>query len=177
MYNEKPSFTLIIFGLSGSGKTTLGIKVFDYLHQRGISSELLDADEYRKHLSPNASYSEEDRNAFRKKLFFVSSLLNKHNVSTIIPMISSDSLIRKYARENIKNIFEVYLSTNIETCIERNPKGLYTKTDRKFRENIVGIDLPFPEPTNPDLILDTGKYNILESLEIITEALSENYGI
>ena len=91
-------------------------------------------------------------------------------------MISSDSSLRRYARDNIKNIFEVYLSTDINTCIKRNPKGLYTKIDGNFRKNIIGIDLPFTEPSNPDLVLDTEEYNISESLEIITNALSERYG-
>jgi len=173
----KNCFTLILFGLSGSGKSTLAFMVHEYLLERNISVELLDADEYRKHLSPNATYTEADRNTFRRKLFFISSLLNRNNISSIIPMISSDSEVRKYARDNTKNLFEVYLNTTIETCIDRDPKGLYKKVNGKFRKNIVGIDIPFNQPSDPDLVLDTGKFNISESFNILMDSLKGRFEI
>ncbi len=170
-------FTMIIFGLSGSGKTTLAEKIHEKLNVNNLSVEVLDADVYRAHLSPNASYSENDRNQFRKKLFFVSSLLNKHSISTIIPMISSDSSTRKFARKEISNLHEIYLSTPIEACIRRDPKGLYKKVRGKFKENIVGIDIPFKKPDNPDLTLNTDNHSVKESVEIIMNFLDKKQEI
>jgi len=169
-----PPFTIIIYGLSGSGKSTMARGVNSFLVDKNVKTELMDADEYRNVLSPNEPFDEETRNTFRKKLFFIANLLNHHKICAVIPMIASDSKIRKIAREKIKNIYEIYIKTSIDVCISRNPKGLYTKVNGKFKENIVGIDIPFIEPKNPNITVDSGAMSIDQTLKQILDLLSRD---
>ena len=166
--------TIILCGLSGSGKSTLARGVYNFFVKNTISAELMDADVYRKILSPNDSFDEESRNTFRKKLFFVSKLLNKNGITTIIPMICSNPEIRNIARQELDNLYEIYLNTTIETCIRRNPKGLYTKIDGKFKKNITGIDIPFIVPSKADFIVDCENDTVEASLKKMLSSIKKD---
>jgi len=164
-------FTIIVLGLSGSGKSTLAKGIHTYLSQKEVKSELMDADNYRKILSPDEPFDEKNRNQFRRKLFFIANKLNNHGISVVIPMIASNAKIRQYAKSIINNVYEIYLNTPIETCIQRNPKGLYNKRNNKYYKNIVGLDIPFEKPSNPHITIDTTSIDEQASLDIIIEFL------
>ena len=173
----KQPFTIILCGLSGSGKSTLGKGVYDFLIKKNIGTELMDADVYRKILSPNEPFDEPTRDLFRKKLFFIAKLLNRNNICAVIPMICSNSKIRNFARNEIKNLYEIYLKTSLDECIRRNTKGHYTKVNGKFKKNLIGIDIPFIEPIRNNLTVDCEKNDKNKSLEIILESLVKDIDI
>ncbi len=153
-------FNIWLTGLSGSGKTTLAEKINEYLISLNISNEVLDGDVYRAILSPEAGYTQNERDAFRRKIIFVAKLLNKHEVSCIFSLLSSSKKIRGYAREELNNFIEVYVKCPIEVCVQRDPKGLYKKAKAGKESNIVGIHIPYEEPENPDIIVETHRQGI-----------------
>jgi adenylylsulfate kinase len=80
--------------------------------------------------------------------------------------------MRRYIREKIGNaFFEVYVKSTIDTCISRDPKGLYKKAIDGQINNFTGISAPFEEPQNPDLILDTEKYDLADSVEMLIDSI------
>jgi len=165
-------FNLWLTGLSGSGKTTIAEKMSDYLTDISINNEVLDGDVYRSFLSPDAGYSEKERNAFRKKVIFLAKKFNKHNISCVIAMLSSSQSVRTLARQELSNFVEVYVKCPIEVCIRRDPKGIYQRRKEGEITSVVGIDIPYEEPISPEIIIETDKYSIESSIEIILGKLT-----
>ncbi len=166
-------FNLWLTGLSGSGKTTLASKISEQLEAVHVSHEVLDGDVYRPVLSPGAGYSEEERNAFRHKIIFLATLLNKHSVSCIIPVLSSSRKVREFARSELINFNEVYVKCPIDVCAERDPDGLYKKAENGNESNIVGINIPYEEPENPEILVDTSRHEVETCVEIVMSRMKE----
>ncbi len=169
-------FTVLITGLSGSGKTTIASKLSDYFSSIGIKHEILDGTELRPKLSPDLGYSPEEREIHRKKIIFVAELLTKNGIVCITPLISSTGYIRDYIKDKLSNVVEIYLKCPIEIRAERDPQGHYKKVKEGKMNNFVGIDIPYEEPENPDLILETNELNPDECANKIIEKIKElNY--
>ncbi len=166
-------FNLWLTGLSGSGKTTLALEASKHLNKFGIPHEVLDGDVFRSILSPEAGYTEKERNSFRHKIIFLAKLLNKHGVSCIIPLLSSTRKVREHARNELVNFNEVYVKCPIDICVARDAKGLYKRAEKGDENNIVGIHLPYEEPENPEIILDTNKQDIELCVKIIINRLND----
>lgn len=169
-------FNLWFTGLSGSGKTTSSLKVSDYLNSISKAHEVLDGDVYRAILSPNANYSEKERDAFRKKIIYLARILNKHGISCIIPLLSSSQSIRDLARQELQNFVEVYVKCPVEVCIQRDPKGLYHRRKMGLETSVVGIDIPYEEPASPEIVIETNSQSLDTTVKIILDKLSRlNY--
>ncbi len=169
-------FNLWLTGLSGSGKTTLALEASKHLKKFHIPHEVLDGDALRPVLSPEAGYTEKERNSFRRKIIFLAKLLNKHGISCIIPLLSSTRKVREHARNELNNFNEVYVKCPIDICIARDSKGLYKRAEKGEEDNIVGIHLPYEEPENPEIILDTNKQDVESCVKIMMNRL-KNLGI
>jgi adenylylsulfate kinase-like enzyme len=102
-------------------------------------------------------------------------------IIVITAFISPYKADRNRIRKILKNKFhEIYVKTDIETCKKRDPKGLYKKALKGQIQNLTGIDAPYEEPENPELIIDTKEESVEESLEklqeyVIKKFLSTNY--
>jgi len=165
------AFNVLLTGLSAAGKTTLSLRLQELLIASQIPCETLDGDVYRNIFSPEAGYTEKERNTYAKKILCISKLLNKHNVSCVLPLLSSRKEVRDYFRRELPNFIEVYVKCPIEVCIQRDPKGLYAKAKRGEEKNIVGIDIPYDEPQNPEIIVETDKYDVDVCVEKIIEGI------
>jgi adenylyl-sulfate kinase len=160
-------------GLSGAGKTTIASALSEHFVACNILHEVLDGDLYRAVFSPHAGYSEKERNEFRCKILFIAKLLNKHNVSCIIPLLSSSRNLRERAREELHGFVEVYVKCPLDICKERDPKGLYRKAAKSEKPNIVGIDLIYEEPKSPELIIDTSKAHVESCVQSIINKIKQ----
>ncbi len=160
-------------GIPGSGKTTLAIDLEKYYQKNGLPVEILDGDEIRKTLSKDLGFSPEDRKEHNRRVIFVAQILSKNGVTTIIPLISPYRETRDFARKEIPNFVEVWVKTSVDECIKRDPKGLYKKALAGEIKNLTGLQAPYEEPQNAELILDTEKQNVEESVEIITSTLKK----
>ena len=152
-------------GIPGSGKTTLAIELKKFYEKKGLSLEILDGDEVRKTLSKDLGFSPEDRKEHNRRVIFVAQILAKNGVTTVVPLISPYRETRDYARKEIPTFVEVWIKASIDECKKRDPKGLYKKALAGEIKNLTGLQAPYEEPKNPELVLDTEKLTVEESVE------------
>lgn len=162
-------------GLSGSGKSTMAEAALQYLNANASlfsnvqKWELLDGDVIRSFLGDDIGYSYNERRKSVKIMGLLAKYLSENNVGVIVANIAPFHDLRLFMKSNISNYYEIYCKCNITSCIERDPKGNYKKQLVTGIKDYVGLDIPFQEPENPDLILDTVKLSKKESLSMFTD--------
>lgn len=165
-------FTIWFTGLSCSGKTTLSRMVEAELKKRGVTHiEVLDGDIIRTHLSKGLGFGKEDRDTNIKRIGFVCKLLSRNGVVAIVAAISPYREVRDYNRKEIGNFVEVYCKCSMEVCIQRDVKGLYKKALAGEIKNYTGIDDPYEEPLDPEVVLETDRETPEESVKKILQKL------
>jgi adenylylsulfate kinase len=166
-------FTLWMTGLPGAGKSTLARVLKSELEERGRRVEILDGDEVRKGLSRDLGLSKEDREEHAWRVSFVSKLLSRNGVVAIVALISPYRTSRASARQMIgpERFVEVYVKASLKTCEERDPKGLYAKARRGEITNMTGIQDPYEEPSDADIVVETEKGTPAQSVDSIIESL------
>lgn len=160
-------FTLWFTGLSGAGKSTLSEAIEHRLKASGQKVEVLDGDVVRTHLSKGLGFSREDRDTNIKRIAFVCGLLTRNDVICISAAISPYRETRQWARDHIGDFVEVYVKCPIEVCRQRDVKGLYKLVDEGKIKGFTGVDDPYEEPEHPELIVETDRETIEESVERI----------
>ena len=166
-------FTIWFTGLSGSGKSTLSEVIEQRLKARGRNVEVLDGDIVRTHLSKGLGFSREDRDTNIKRIGFVCGLLTRNGVVCISAAIAPYYEARDWARKEIGNFVEVYVKCPLEVCRQRDVKGLYKLVDEGKIKNFTGVDDPYEEPVHPELIIETDKETVEESVTRIFARLTE----
>ena len=163
--------TIWFTGLSGAGKSTLSEVLEQRLKARGRNVEILDGDIVRTHLSKGLGFSREDRDTNIKRIAFVCGLLSRNGVVCISAAISPYRDAREWARQEIGNFVEVYVNCPIDVCRQRDVKGLYKLVDEGKITGFTGVDDPYEEPQHPELIVETDKETVEESLRRIMATL------
>ena len=166
-------FTIWFTGLSGAGKSTLSEIVEARLKARGHKVEVLDGDVVRTHLSKGLGFSREDRDTNIKRIAFVCNLLTRNGVVCISAAISPYREAREWARNEIGNFVEVYVRCPLDVCRQRDVKGLYKLVDEGKLKGFTGVDDPYEEPENPELVIETDKETVEESVARIFAKLEE----
>ncbi|GAQ91445.1 Adenosine-5'-phosphosulfate kinase [Klebsormidium nitens] len=143
-------------GLSGSGKSTLAYTLDHALNKMGRLSYVLDGDNIRHGLCNNLSFCSEDRTENNRRVAEVAKLFADCGVITIVSFISPYIKDREKCRSLLGpgEFIEVYLKTSIEVCEGRDPKGLYKKARAGIIKGFTGIDDPYEEPLNPEVLLN-----------------------
>ncbi len=154
-------------GLSGSGKSTLAIALERELHKRGLLCKLLDGDNVRTGINNNLGFSDEDRAENTRRISEIGKLFIDSGVITLAAFISPNNQMREIAANIVgkDDFLEIYISTPIEVCEERDVKGLYAKARRGEIADFTGVTSPFEVPEHPALDLDTSKYSVEQSME------------
>src|ERR1700730_6769888 len=166
-------FTIWFTGLSGSGKSTLSEIIEHRLKEHGRNVEVLDGDVVRTHLSNGLGFSREDRDTNIKRIGFVCGLLTRNGVICISAAIAPYREARDWARKEIGNFVEVYVRCPIDVCRQRDVKGLYKLVDEGKIKNFTGVDDPYEEPLHPELVIETDRETIEESVSCIFAKLEE----
>ena len=170
--NRQKGFTIWFTGLSCSGKSTLSKILETELRKRGRTKiEILDGDVVRTNLSKGLGFNKEDRDTNIKRIGFVCKLLTRNGVVAIAAAISPYRSIRDYNRKEIGNFVEVYCKCPLEVCVRRDVKGLYKKALAGEIKNYTGVDDPYEEPLNPEVILETDQETHEESVAKIIRKL------
>jgi len=158
-------------GLSGSGKTTIAKGVERYLHSKGILNQLLDGDNIRVGISNNLAFSNKDRAENIRRIAEVSKLFMNCGIVTLNCFVSPTIAIRKIAKDIIgeDNFIEVYIKASVETCEDRDIKGLYKKARAGEIKDFTGISAPFEAPENPDIEINTSKFSIDNSVQKVLD--------
>ena len=159
-------FCIWLTGLSGAGKTTIAQEISKRL-KKSRHIEVMDGDEIRRGLSSDLGFSKEDRNEHNKRVIFCAKLLARNGVIVIVALISPYRETRAYAKEQVQNTFEVFVKAPLDVCIERDPKGLYKKALAGEIKQFTGIDDPYEEPLKADVVVETDKEDVKESVDKI----------
>ena len=160
-------------GLSGAGKSTLAEALFPELVAEGRLVESLDGDVVRTHLSKGLTFSREDRDLNVARIAFVAHLLQRNGVLVLVSAISPYRSTREDARRLISDFVEVHVAPPLDTCIERDVKGLYKKAIAGEIKAFTGISDPYEAPTSPEVSIDTSKVPVAEGVRMIVEKLRE----
>lgn len=165
--------TVWFTGLPCSGKTTIADELADILKKKGLNVERLDGDIVRKDLTNDLGFSKKDRDENIRRVTFVAKLLTRNNVIVLATFVSPYSKRRKKTRREIGEFLEVYVKCPVEECIKRDVKGMYEKALRGEITGFTGVDDPYEEPINPDLVLETHKESVEESVKKVLTLLEE----
>ncbi len=165
--------TVWFTGLSGSGKSTIARIVEKRLKKAGRKVEILDGDVVRTNLSKGLGFSKEDRDTNIKRIGFVCDLLTRNDVIVLSAAISPYREVRDYNRSLIGNFIEVYAKCPLETCAERDTKGLYKKAMAGEIKGFTGVDDPYEEPLSAEVVCETHKETPEQSAERVLQKLEE----
>ena len=160
-------------GLSGSGKSTLAHAVEEELFKSGHLIYVLDGDNIRHGLNKNLGFSPEDREENIRRIGEVSKLFADAGVITMTAFISPYLADRDKARELVESgrFIEVYVKVPLAVAEERDPKGLYKKARAGEIKEFTGIDAPYEEPENAELVIDTSEHDLEQSRDLVIEYL------
>ena len=160
---HKQGFTVFFTGLSGSGKSTIANALMVKLMELGGRQvTMLDGDLVRKNLSSELGFSKEHRNINILRIGYVASEITKNGGIAICAPIAPYTATRRQVREMIAPLggfLEIFVSTPLETCEERDRKGLYAKAREGIIKEFTGISDPYEAPQDPEIEIDTRNYS------------------
>ena len=155
-------------GLSGAGKTTIAQLFYESLQMSKKSIVFLDGDTLRELFADQQKYTLSERKKLAMRYSHLCKMLIEQELDVVIATISMFNEVRDWNRKNIKNYHEVYIKVPIDILIKRDQKNIYSKALKGEIKNVMGIDIEFEEPRNPDItIVNDGSYsqkNIVEKI-------------
>ncbi len=163
--------TLWLTGLPCAGKTTLAERIKAESDNRGYKTVHLDGDDVRGKLNADLGFSPEDRKENLRRIAHVARLFNENGNFVIASFVSPSNEFRRMVGDIIGNFKLVYTKCSLETCEERDVKGMYKKARDGEIKQFTGISAPFEEPTEPDIIVDTENGSIEDCVEQILQAM------
>jgi len=168
---QQSPMCLWMTGLSGAGKSTLANALEQELNKKGKHTYILDGDNLRHGLNSDLGFSEADRNENVRRAAEAAKLMVDAGLIVIVGLISPFKKERDWARSVFKpNQFkEIYISTSLKACEQRDTKGLYEKARRGEVKDFTGIDSTYEAPENPDLMIDTENRTVDECVHLILQ--------
>ncbi len=161
-------------GLPGSGKTCIAEALAKKLRKYCLKVEILDGDWVRKTINVDAGFTFEERRQHLLRVAWIARLLARNGIivlcSFVSPYKSVRAEIRKIVEEEVPFI-EVFVKCSLKEAIRRDPKGLYRKALKGEIKNMTGINDPYEEPENPEIIIDTEKNSVNYNTRLILEKL------
>jgi adenylylsulfate kinase len=167
----KQAFAVWITGLPASGKSTITGSLKTLLDEHRIDVAVLESDVLRKILSENPRYGESDRDAFYRQMIWIGVLLTRHGVPVIFDATANRRAWRNEARRQIPNFVEVFVDVPLETCIERDPKGIYRSAAAGHASDVPGMQAKYEPPESPELVIDGARESPLEAARRIVAFL------
>ena len=166
--NGHKGHVLWFTGLSGSGKSTVASAVERELYQKGFRTFILDGDNVRTGLNSDLDFSAQSREENIRRIAHVSALMKDAGLIVLSAFVSPYTKDREFVRTSCKNDFsEIFVSTPLEVCEQRDVKGLYAKARAGEISNFTGISAPFEEPSSPELDVPTHTMSIEEATHMV----------
>ncbi|MBB6177041.1 adenylylsulfate kinase [Anoxybacillus tengchongensis] len=177
--NNHHSFVLWFTGLSGSGKSTLANEVAKTLFEQNIHCYVLDGDNVRHGLNSDLGFSAKDRTENIRRIGEVAKLFVDSGQIVLTAFISPFRQDRQLVRSKLEQdeFVEVYVRCPLETCEQRDPKGLYKKARNGEIRDFTGIDSPYEPPLSPDVVVDTDQHSIDQCVQQIISYLKNKQWI
>ena len=171
--NNHKSAIIWFTDLSGSGKSTLAHSVEEELYKLDCRTFVLDGDNVRHGLSSNLSFSDDDRKENIRIIGEAANLMMEVGVIAITAFISPFKKDRNFVRQLLSqgDFIEIYCKASLETCESRDVKGLYKRARAGEIKNYTGVDSPYEEPDDPELVIDTESESLEESAAKVIDFL------
>ena len=161
-----------LIGLSGAGKSTIGRLLADNLRQKQENIVYLNGDDLREIWGDTPGHTIEGRAINAQRILHLCRLLDSQGIHVIAAVLSIFPEWQTWNREMFSRYYEIYLDVPLEVVEERDTKGLYQAARAGRLENVVGVDIPFPAPTNPDLMLQPPE--VLEPPAVVAQRIYES---
>jgi bifunctional enzyme CysN/CysC len=175
--NGHKSGVIWLTGLSGAGKTTLSLELERQLFLKGYQVYVIDGDNVRHGLSADLAFSPEDRAENIRRVGEVAALFADAGFVVITAFISPYRSDRDRARAIRPDMFhEIYIKADLETCEQRDPKGLYKKARSGEIEVFTGITAPYEPPERAELVVDTSRQDVAASVGSLLDYVEQNFG-
>lgn len=144
---------LWIIGMSGAGKTTLGSEIYRQLKEEYPHTVILDGEIVRELFDNDLGHNIADRRRNSDRITRLCNFLNQQGIHVVCPVLSIFHDAQSWNHAHWHDYFEVYIDAPLDTLIARDPKGLYQAALRGEVKNVVGIDIPFLPPLQPDFVI------------------------
>jgi adenylylsulfate kinase len=171
---KKRGWAVWITGPPASSKTTVAEKLKERLGDESVPVQILESDTLKRVLTPNPTYTAEERETFHTSMAYIGVLLTQNGVNVIFDATANKRRWRRAARGLIDNFLQVRIRCPIEVCRERDQKGVYMKAEEGEEEYAWVVQEEYEEPWHVDVELDCVKDSPEASAEKIMEALKEN---
>ncbi|NRO98953.1 adenylyl-sulfate kinase [Paraburkholderia sp. NMBU_R16] len=171
--DQFPPRTIWLTGLSGAGKSTLASHIVDRLRRAGRACHVLDGDLLREGLSNDLGFGRDDRREQVRRTAHVARILNEAGTIAVVALVSPYRADREMARTIIgsNTMYEVWVSTPLDVCAARDPKGLYRRANDGVVPGMTGIASPYEPPEAGALRIDTSQLDILTCVQRILGAI------
>ncbi len=173
--NRPQSFAIWITGLPASGKSTIVRALKPQLEATGLNVEVLESDEVRRVITPEATYSQAERDLFYRALALMGAKLVAHDVTVLFDATATRREYRDFARSLIPRFIEVAVICPLETCMQRDYKGTYQRGQRGETSTVPGLHEPYEVPLHPDLTIDTTSVPANEAAESVFVLVKERF--
>jgi adenylylsulfate kinase len=163
-----------ITGLPASGKSTIAQGLKSKLESMGVDLQILESDVLRRVLTPNPTYTPEERETFYNSMVYIGVLLAQNGVNVVFDATANKRRWRRAARGLIEHFLQVYIRCPLEVCRERDPKGIYKKASAGDATYVPGAQEDYEEPLHAHVELDCVRDSTADSVEEIVEVMKEN---
>ncbi len=170
---KRRGFAVWLTGLPASGKSTLAVALAEELAKLGVDVQILDSDDLRKWLTPQPTYSREERDWFYGAMVRIGRLLIENGVNVIFAATANKSRHRELARRELGKFMEVYLKCPLEVCLSRDDKEVYAKALTGEATTVPGLQEPYEPSASPEVTVETDKMSPGECAQRIVERMKE----
>ncbi|MCW4006578.1 MAG: adenylyl-sulfate kinase [Candidatus Bathyarchaeota archaeon] len=169
-----------VTGLPASGKSVISRKLLELLNEKHLHAQLLSSDALRKILTPNPTYSPQERDVVYDALAYIAALLTQNGVNVIVDATANLRRYRDKLRQQLPRFVEVYLECPMDVCIKREaarkqtyhaPKGIYSKALTGKTQTVPGMGQPYEPPLNPEVTIQTTKDSVAQAAKKIYDTV------
>ena len=181
---SKYGWCVWVTGLPGSGKSVVANALREKLQRHNIKAQILSSDALRKAVTPEPTYTEDERDIFYSALVLVAQHLTENGINIIIDATGNRRRYRQNARTKIHHFIEAYLKCSLDVCMDREakrgktfqaPKDIYKRAIKGEAPTVPGIGAPYEAPLHPEVIVDSAKLSPEECAHDIHRKIAKTF--
>jgi len=170
--NGKEGFAVWITGIPASGKSAITRELVARMNSQGLSAAVLESDALRTILTPEPTFSSNERDHFYLQMALLGAMLARQGIPVIFDATANRRAYRDHARTLIPCFVEVFVSCTVDICRERDPKGIYAAAARGAASNVPGMQAVYEPPLDPEVTVDCREAPFINAEKIFTRIIA-----